>query len=127
MHCFLLASSCLTLLAAPPPLSAGCLNGGGQPKPAAGQTTAQLLERLETLYGADVGGDSAAAAVNGGGGGSGSGSGNAGGSQLDSAAAVQQVYGEWVGGPPGSQAACSLLHTQYHKREKTVTATLADW
>ena len=40
---------------------------------------------------------------------------------------MHQLYTEWVRGPPGSEAARQLLHTQYHKREKTVTATLADW
>lgn len=102
---------------------AGCLNGGGQPKPAAGQTTAQLLEALETLYGAGLEGSSAAAGdpCN-----SGS-NGSSGGSSVSSTAPVQRLYAEWVGGPPGSEAARRLLHTQYHKREKTVTATLADW
>lgn len=98
----------------PAPSTSGCLNGGGQPKPAAGQTTAQLLERLETLYLSQDGASSAAAI------------GHSGGSD-GGAAALQQLYAEWVGGPPGSEAACRLLHTQYHKREKTVTATLADW
>lgn len=37
------------------------------------------------------------------------------------------MYHEWVGGDPGSEAARQLLHTQYHKRKKTVTAALADW
>lgn len=85
----------------------GCLNGGGQPKPAAGQTSAQLLEQLETLY-ADAGSGHGAV-------------------QPDADPAVQQLYHEWVQGQPGSEAARQLLHMQYHKREKTVTATLADW
>ncbi|KAL4424954.1 hypothetical protein ABPG77_009683 [Micractinium sp. CCAP 211/92] len=91
----------------------GCLNGGGQPKPAAGQTAAQLLEQLEVLY----------AGANGTSGGSCSSSSR----EPEGHAAVQQLYSEWVGAPPGSEAARQLLHTQYHKREKTVTATLADW
>jgi hypothetical protein len=33
----------------------------------------------------------------------------------------------FVQGEPGSQAAQQLMHTHYHKRDKTVTATLADW
>lgn len=98
---------------APPPCCAGCLNGGGQPKPAAGQTAAQLLEQLEVLY----------AGANGTSGGSCSSSSR----EPEGHAAVQQLYSEWVGASPGSEAARQLLHTQYHKREKTVTATLADW
>lgn len=92
---------------ASPPLCpcAGCLNGGGQVKPAAGETPAQLIERLEGLYAAGGGGEPAPEAD----------------------AAVQQLYQRWVGGGPGSQPARELLHTQYHKREKTVTAALADW
>ncbi|KAL4434294.1 hypothetical protein ABPG75_000735 [Micractinium tetrahymenae] len=92
----------------------GCLNGGGQPKPRAGQSAAQLLEQLEVLYagaGGTSGGSSACSS----------------GREPEAELAVQQLYAEWVQGPPGSAAARQLLHTQYHKREKTVTATLADW
>lgn len=101
---------CATL--PPPCCCAGCLNGGGQPKPAAGQTAAQLLEQLEVLY-AGAGGTS--------------GGNTAGSTEPEADPAVQQLYAEWVRGAPGSEAAWQLLHTQYHKREKTVTAALADW
>ena len=88
-------------------LPAGCLNGGGQPKPAAGQTPAQLIEQLEALYDADLSSSSRP--------------------EPAADAAVAQLYREWVGGPPGSAPARALLHTQYHRREKTVSAALADW
>ncbi|PSC72354.1 cytosolic Fe-S cluster assembly factor narfl [Micractinium conductrix] len=88
----------------------GCLNGGGQPKPRAGQSAAERLEQLELLYAAADG------ATTGGGG-----------AAAQAQAAVEELYGGWVGGPPGSAAARQLLHTQYHHREKTVTATLSDW
>ncbi|KAI3438965.1 hypothetical protein D9Q98_001379 [Chlorella vulgaris] len=82
----------------------GCLNGGGQPKPTAKQTPAQLLEQLEELYAA--GGIAA---------------------RPEADPALQQLYMSFVQGEPGSQAAHQLMHTHYHKRDKTVTATLADW
>lgn len=98
----------------PPPHSttptalAGCLNGGGQVKPAPGQTAAQLIEQLEQLYAAD-------------------GSAGRGRATPEADAWARQLYQGWVRGAPGSEAARQLLHTQYHKREKTVTAALADW
>lgn len=98
----------------------GCLNGGGQPKPAVGQTPAQLLEQLELLY-ADAGGTSGTSGT------SSSSSLSSGSAEPEPDCAVRQLYAEWVRGPAGSEAARQLLHTQYHKREKTVTATLADW
>jgi hypothetical protein len=45
----------------------------------------------------------------------------------EAAGAAGVLYEEWVGGAPGSAAARQLLHTQYHKREKTVTSVLSDW
>lgn len=101
-------ASCLSMRhskATSAPYAAGCLNGGGQMKPAAGQSAAQMIEQLEAMYEAD---SSSRASP-------------------DADAAVGQLYREWVGGPPGSAAARQLLHTQYHRREKTVTATLSDW
>ena len=38
-----------------------------------------------------------------------------------------QVYAQLVGGGVGSPAAQVLFHTQYHRREKSVTAALGDW
>jgi DNA-binding transcriptional LysR family regulator len=44
------------------------------------------------------------------------------------ARSLAAVYERVLGGSgPGSPAAAGLLHTQYHKREKTVTSTLSDW
>ena len=37
-------------------LYAGCLNGGGQLRPAKGETPQQLIERLEMAYHSDEGG-----------------------------------------------------------------------
>ena len=110
MHVHVLFSACSP---AYPHSPAGCLNGGGQAKPAAGQTSAQLIEQLEELY-----------AAGGGGGGGNCSSGDA---AAGVEPAVGQLYAEWVGGGPGSAAAQQLLHTQYHTREKSVTAALADW
>lgn len=41
--------------------------------------------------------------------------------------AMDVLYQTCVGDGPGSEAAQSLLHTAYHKREKTVTTVLGDW
>jgi hypothetical protein len=41
----------------------GCLNGGGQIKPAGSQTPAQLLEELEHAYNSQVGGGMHAAGL----------------------------------------------------------------
>lgn len=56
-----------------------------------------------------------------------SGGSGSGGGPPEADAGVQRLYAEWVGGGPASAAARELLHTGYHRREKTVTATLADW
>ena len=42
-------------------------------------------------------------------------------------AAVQLLYKQWMKGTALSEAAREVLHTQYHKREKTVTTTIGDW
>jgi hypothetical protein len=42
-------------------------------------------------------------------------------------AVARGLYGSWVGGGPGSDAAKGLLHTQYHHREKTVASAISDW
>jgi iron only hydrogenase large subunit-like protein len=84
----------------------GCLNGGGQLKPAApGESAHQLIERLEQLYHGD--------------------------SLLprppQANHSVQELYREWVGAAPYSARAQQLFHTQYHAREKSVTMTIGDW
>jgi iron only hydrogenase large subunit-like protein len=84
----------------------GCLNGGGQPKPVAGQSARQALEAAERMYGGE---------------GSGVVEREAGAHCL-----VGQVY-EWLGGGVGSAEAASALHTRFHAREATVTAQLNNW
>lgn len=39
---------------------------------------------------------------------------------------VQELYRTWLGAPY-SEAARKLLHTQYHERERTVTASISNW
>lgn len=41
--------------------------------------------------------------------------------------ALSAVYDVLLRGQPGTAAVGQLLHTHYHRREKTVTSTLADW
>lgn len=83
----------------------GCLNGGGQVKAREGKTPHQLIEELEAAYG-DAMIDERMPDVNG---------------------SVKELYSVWVRGMPGSREARDVFHTQYHKREKTITAALADW
>lgn len=84
----------------------GCLNGGGQLKPQAGQTPQQLIEQLElTYHHSDI--QPRHPTQN---------------------PAVQLLYKEWVGGPPGSDQARTLLHTTYRKREnKAAAVMMSDW
>ncbi len=116
----------------------GCLNGGGQLPPSAGsrgspsgegggagqdalpagallqsmgvggrekETPAQLLERVEAAY------HWSAAML----------------PAWPPGGAVAAAYDGWVGGVPGGRAARALLHTQYHRREKTAAAAVGDW
>jgi iron only hydrogenase large subunit-like protein len=132
----------------------GCLNGGGQIKAPKGVTTAQLVEQLEVQYFRQQAGlgqqqqqqqqQLVAAAA-------------AGDQQQQYRVApgsikllLQQqqqqqqqqgpvvpscidgrslaaVYDVVLGGGVGNAAVEQLLHTQYHKREKTVTSTISDW
>ncbi|GAQ90605.1 ferredoxin hydrogenase [Klebsormidium nitens] len=82
---------------------AGCLNGGGQIKPRKGQTAKDLIQHLEAAYLHEV-------------------------TVRDPAdnPLVQELYRTWLGGPY-SENARSLLHTQYHERERTVTASISNW
>jgi hypothetical protein len=41
--------------------------------------------------------------------------------------ALSAVYSTVLGGQPGDGSLQQLLHTQYHKREKTVSSTISDW
>ena len=75
-------------------------------RPAPGETPAQLIERLETVYHAPD-------------------------SMLPrdprSNTGVMALYREWGLGEPCSPGAKAAFHTEYHKREKTVGAAIGDW
>lgn len=82
-----------------------CLNGGGQIKARKGQTVQQLLNELDESYHApDV-------------------------SERHPAdnPLVPFVYKHLIGNGQFSPAAKELLHTGYHHREKSVTASIGDW
>ena len=83
----------------------GCLNGAGQIKPAPKQTAAGLLDQLDHVYHHEQVLER----------------------QPQDNPVVHDLYAHWVHGNIGDPAARELLHTGYHKREKTVTATVADW
>jgi iron only hydrogenase large subunit-like protein len=84
---------------------AGCLNGGGQPKPGAGQSARDALEAAQAAYGAEAGVAER---------------------QPGAHPLVAQVYAS-LGGGPGSAPARAALHTTFHVREATVTAQLSNW
>jgi iron only hydrogenase large subunit-like protein len=87
------------------PMALGCLNGGGQVKPAPGQTAQQLLEQLDAVYhGPEVEPR-----------------------MPEDSPTARGLMAEWVQGACFSERARELLHTSYHKREKTVTAMIGDW
>ena len=85
----------------------GCLNGGGQLKPDQGgtaRTAKQLLEEVErAYYRAEVGR-----------------------APVDNPQ-VHQVYSQLLRGGCFSPQARELLHTHYHKREKTVAMMINNW
>jgi len=83
----------------------GCLNGGGQLKPVNDYTPKTLLEAVEVAY------------TN---------------AQKEAPAPEENVeamalYQHLLGGTSMSHEAKQLLHTQYHKREKTVSMQLNNW
>ena len=80
----------------------GCLNGGGQGAPPPGVTPQQALAAASEVY--------AQAQVR----------------LPGSHPLVGDVY-SWLGGGVGSPEAARALHTQFHVREKTVTAVLNNW
>ena len=83
----------------------GCLNGGGQVKAGQGQTSKQLLDELDRKYHhQDVIPR-----------------------QPADNPVVPLLYGQWVHGAVHSPAAQELLHTGYHRRERTVSSTVEDW
>ncbi|XP_058953510.2 probable cytosolic Fe-S cluster assembly factor v1g210509 [Pocillopora verrucosa] len=81
---------------------AGCLNGGGQIRPGDGETSKELISRLEELY-------------------------NSLRSRKPSEnPAVEDLYREWLGGQ-SSQKVKEMLHTNYHEVEKLNTALNIKW
>lgn len=80
----------------------GCLNGGGQGAPSLGVTPQQALASANEVY--------AQAALR----------------PPGSHPLVGEVY-TWLGGGVASSQAAQALHTQFHVREKTVTAILNNW
>lgn len=42
-------------------------------------------------------------------------------------AAARQLYEDWIRDEAGGARARELLHTQYHKRDKSVAASIGDW
>eukprot|EP00850_Spirogloea_muscicola_P016084 SM000128S26217 [mRNA] locus=s128:156922:161062:- [translate_table: standard] len=81
----------------------GCLNGGGQIKPRKGQSAKNVLQQLETAYLQEV--DVKDPAEN---------------------RVVQSLYASWLG-HPFSPRARELMHTQYHRRDKSVTSQISNW
>ncbi|KAK8487458.1 hypothetical protein V6N11_076676 [Hibiscus sabdariffa] len=81
----------------------GCLNGGGQIKPKAGQSPKELIKSLETVYMEDV-------------------------LEADpfKNPLVKRLYDEWLE-YPGSEKAKRHMHTGYHPVVKSITAQLHNW
>jgi len=81
---------------------AGCLNGGAQVRPAPGDSTRELSQRLESIYKSLP-------------------------QQIpEKNAAVKDMYASWLGGPNSDECA-SLLHTTYHAVDKMNTALNIKW
>uniref|UniRef100_A0A8C6P4Y8 Nuclear prelamin A recognition factor-like protein n=1 Tax=Nothobranchius furzeri TaxID=105023 RepID=A0A8C6P4Y8_NOTFU len=80
----------------------GCLNGGGQVKPSAGQNQKELLQKVEELYRADR--------------------------PLvpESDPRVADLYHSWLNSL-GEDGAKELLHTQYHTVEKMTNGLTMKW
>ncbi|XP_043689636.1 protein NAR1-like [Telopea speciosissima] len=81
----------------------GCLNGGGQIKPEAGQSTKDLIQSLETVYMEDI------FVAN----------------PFENPL-IKSLYEEWLG-EPGSDKARRHMHTVYHPMVKSITAELHNW
>ncbi|KAI4303555.1 hypothetical protein MLD38_039166 [Melastoma candidum] len=81
----------------------GCLNGGGQIKPGAGQTAKDLIQVLETIYMEKV--YVADPFEN---------------------PRVRKLYEEWLE-QPGSKKAKKYMHTEYHPIVKSITSELHNW
>ncbi|XP_042486574.1 protein NAR1-like [Macadamia integrifolia] len=81
----------------------GCLNGGGQIKPKAGQSAKDLIQSLETVYMEDI------LVAN----------------PFENPL-IKSLYEEWLG-EPGSEKAIRHIHTVYHPLVKSITAELHNW
>ncbi|KAJ4980769.1 hypothetical protein NE237_031606 [Protea cynaroides] len=81
----------------------GCLNGGGQIKPRAGQSAKDLIQSLEAIYMEDT------LVAN-----------------PSENPIVKSLYEEWLG-EPGSEKARRYIHTAYHPLVKSITAELHNW
>ncbi|XP_061181017.1 cytosolic Fe-S cluster assembly factor narfl-like [Saccostrea echinata] len=80
----------------------GCVNGGGQIRPAEGQTNAELLQKVKESY-------TAVPCV-----------------QPDLWTGVREIYEDWLGGMDTDKAR-AMLHTQYHGVEKIASALNIQW
>ncbi|XP_062619523.1 cytosolic Fe-S cluster assembly factor narfl-like [Saccostrea cucullata] len=80
----------------------GCVNGGGQIRPAEGQTNAELLEKVKESY-------NSVPCV-----------------QPDLWNGVREIYDDWLGGMDSDKAR-AMLHTQYHGVEKIASALNIQW
>ncbi|KAH7661557.1 Fe-only hydrogenase protein [Dioscorea alata] len=81
----------------------GCLNGGGQIKPEAGQSAKDLIQQLEDVYMQDV--SIANPFLN---------------------PIVKRLYDEWLE-EPGSEKAKRYIHTEYHPLVKSIASELHNW
>lgn len=81
----------------------GCLNGGGQIKPRAGQSAKDLIQHLESVYMKDV-------LV----------------ADPFQNPIARGLYDEWLE-QPGSDKAKQYLHTEYHPLVKSITSQLHNW
>ncbi|XP_019737041.1 cytosolic Fe-S cluster assembly factor narfl [Hippocampus comes] len=80
----------------------GCLNGGGQLKPSPGQNPKEFLQRVETLYKAEVA------------------------QTPEDDARVAELYQSWLRSV-GEEHARELLHTNYHAVEKMTNGLTMKW
>ncbi|XP_075488592.1 protein NAR1-like [Primulina tabacum] len=81
----------------------GCLNGGGQIKPVAGESAKDLIQLLEVEYS-----ESVLAA------------------DPFENPRIKRLYDEWLG-QPGSEMAKRHLYTEYHPVTKSVSSQLQNW
>ncbi|KAG8365344.1 hypothetical protein BUALT_Bualt18G0094900 [Buddleja alternifolia] len=81
----------------------GCLNGGGQIKPKAGQSAKDLIQLLETTYSENV-------LV----------------ADPFENPQIKRLYEEWLG-EPGSEKAKRHLYTEYHPVVKSISSQLQNW